>query len=226
MARTRKHRIPRSEAQFATRGGFLRLHNFGTPPTGPASLLQRNWTMITLTRQGPIRAPDPKAPEGDPSRSPTRAILHQNDAEILGTRRQIRAGPPPEVDDHEMGLGEAVWADFGCKMNCKPNPIDLDRFRRDPTRKSAKTNLNVKIACLNQCENCWRFWECKNCRWHLLIYLPSAIFKKQDTIVLGMFWAVLGVSARAGVRMVTQSKSRTQDPCPGQGPLRCRRRPR
>ena len=45
-----------------------------------------------------------------------------------------------------MGLGEAVWADFCCKMNSKTNPMDLDRFGRDPAdRKSGKYNIFHKI---------------------------------------------------------------------------------
>ena len=32
-----------------------------------------------------------------------------------------------------MGLGEAIWADFWWKMHSATSPIDLDRFRPDPT---------------------------------------------------------------------------------------------
>ena len=33
---------------------------------------------------------------------------------------------------HEVALGNAVWADFGCNMKRKTSPIDLDLFRPDP----------------------------------------------------------------------------------------------
>ena len=33
---------------------------------------------------------------------------------------------------HELGLGEAVWADFWCNNDISTSPIDLDRFQLDP----------------------------------------------------------------------------------------------
>ena len=51
---------------------------------------------------------------------------------------------------HEMGLGEAVWADFLYKINSATSPIDLDGFRRDlTTPKIQKNPGRSRVSFLN-----------------------------------------------------------------------------
>ena len=40
----------------------------------------------------------------------------------------------------EMGLGDAVWADFCSKINSETSPIDLDGVRRDPADPEIQKN--------------------------------------------------------------------------------------
>jgi len=60
-----------------------------------------------------------------------------------GHPEEIRANPPPEIDDHEMGLSEVIWADFWSKMKCKTDPIDLDRFWGHPAGRKHRKSYNT-----------------------------------------------------------------------------------
>ena len=47
-------------------------------------------------------------------------------------------------DGHQMGLDEAVWANFRCNMNSKISPIDLDGSRgHTADRQTGKSTNNV-----------------------------------------------------------------------------------
>ena len=52
-------------------------------------------------------------------------FLHQNDAEILGTRRAPGVVPHPDENLHESALERLSRADLWCILHHFPSPIDL-----------------------------------------------------------------------------------------------------